>query len=216
MIGDERINTYIQSLDTGNAAFLDELERYAIDTYVPIIRPAMQNLLKLLLKMNKPKKILEVGTAIGFSAILMAENTDSSCTVTTIEKYEKRIPIAKKNFKESGYGDRIELIEDDAVNALAKLVKEREGFDFIFMDAAKGQYMNFYDDIMALLNKGGILVSDNVLQDGDIVQSRFAVTRRNRTIHFRMRQYLHTLTHDERLQTSVLPIGDGVTVSVRL
>lgn len=88
-----------------------------------------------------------------------------------------------------------------------------ETYDFIFMDAAKGQYIHFMPDILRLLGSEGTLVSDNVLQDGDIIESRFAVTRRNRTIHKRMREYLYELTHDEHLVTAVLPIGDGVTVS---
>ena len=214
MLGDERINSYIESLDPGNTRFLNELEKEAIKTYVPIIRPSMQNLLKLLLSMKKPKRILEVGTAIGFSAILMAEYSESDCVITTIEKYEKRIPIAKENFIKSGYADRIVFIEGDATLELKKLRESGNTYDMIFMDAAKGQYLNFYEDVMALLNKDGVLISDNVLQDGDIIQSRFAVTRRNRTIHSRMREYLYTLTHDERLTTTIIPTGDGVTISV--
>ena len=106
----------------------------------------------------------------------------------------------------------IELLEGDAAQVLKTLT---EPYDFIFMDAAKGQYIHFLKDVMRLLEPGGVLVSDNVLQEGDIIESRFAVTRRNRTIHKRMRDYLYELTHMEELTTSVLPVGDGVTVSVR-
>ena len=214
MLFDERINTYIQSLDTGNSPFLNELEKEAKDAFVPIIRPSMQNLLKLLIRMKRPRRILEVGTAVGFSAILMAEAADSDCRITTIEKYEKRIPLAKENFVKSGKQDMITLLEGDAADILADLNKQGNKYDLIFMDAAKGQYMNFYEDVMGILETGGLLVSDNVLQDGDIIESRFAVTRRNRTIHSRMREYLYTLTHDERLTTTILPVGDGVTISV--
>ena len=213
MLTDERIAAYIQSLDTGNTPFLNALEKQAIADYVPIIRPSMQNLLKLLLAVKKPVSILEVGTAVGFSGILMAQYSTKDCHITTIEKYEKRIPIAKENFEKSGFSDRITFIEGDAAEVLKDLGKQGKKYDFIFMDAAKGQYMNFYEDVMTLLEADGLLVSDNVLQDGDIVQSRFAVTRRNRTIHSRMREYLYTLTHDDRLTTTVLPIGDGVTIS---
>lgn len=212
MIIDERLATFINSLDAGNAPYLNELERYAKKTNVPIIRTEMQSLLKFLLAMKEPKEILEVGTAIGFSALLMSEYGPKDCHITTIEKYEKRIPLAKENFKKAGKEEAITLLEGDATEILQTL----EGsYDFIFMDAAKGQYINFMPDILRLLKVGGLLISDNVLQDGDIIESRFAVTRRNRTIHARMREYLYELKHHEDLETVILPVGDGVTISVR-
>lgn len=213
MITEERISTFIHSLDTGNTPFLDELEQYAVRENVPIIRPQVQSLLRLLLAVRKPVNILEVGTAIGFSALLMSEYGPEECRITTIEKYEKRIPLAKENFRRAGKQDQITLLEGDAL----ELLKELTGpYDFIFMDAAKGQYIHFLSDALRLLSPGGLLVSDNVLQDGDIIESRFVVTRRNRTIHSRMREYLYELTHHEQLETVVLPVGDGVTVSVKL
>ena len=212
MIVDERMTVFIDSMDTPNTEFLNQLEKYSKETNVPIIRPSMQSFLKLLLAMKQPKKILEVGTAIGFSALLMSEYGPEDCHITTIEKYEKRIPLAKENFAKAGKEDRITLLEGDAV----EILKELKGtYDFIFMDAAKGQYIHFLPDILRLLADGGILVSDNVLQDGDIIESRFAVTRRNRTIHGRMREYLYELKHHPELVTSILPVGDGVTVSVK-
>ena len=132
--------------------------------------------------------------------------------IVTIENYEKRIPIARANFARAGMEQKITLLEGDALEIM-KGMPDDAGFDFVFMDAAKGQYIHFMPDILRLLGSEGTLVSDNVLQDGDIIESRFAVTRRNRTIHKRMRAYLYELTHDERLVTAVLPIGDGVTVS---
>jgi len=210
VIVDERLVTYINSLDTGNTSILDQIEQEALDSYVPIIRKEMQQFLKLLLAMKRPMRILEVGTAVGFSAILMAEYDPVPCEITTIENYEKRIPIAKENFIRAGKEKQITLLEGDAAQILPTLT---ESYDFIFMDAAKGQYIHFMPDILRLLGSEGTLVSDNVLQDGDIIESRFAVTRRNRTIHKRMRAYLYELTHDEHLVTAVLPIGDGVTVS---
>lgn len=213
MITEERISTFINSFDTGNTPFLNELEQAAIKTNVPVIRPQMQSLLKLLLAMKRPKRILEVGTAIGFSALLMSEYGPKDCKITTIEKYEKRIPIARENFKAAGKEESILLLEGDA----AELLKTLEGYyDFIFMDAAKGQYIHFLPDILRLMPEGGLLVSDNVLQDGDVMESRYAVTRRNRTIHARMREYLYELKHHDQLQTDILPVGDGVTISVRL
>ena len=210
MVVDERLVTYINSLDRGNTAILDTIEKEALDSYVPIIRKEMQSFLKLLLAMQKPKRILEVGTAVGFSAILMAEYNPYDCEIVTIENYEKRIPIARENFVRAGKENQITLIEGDATEVLKTL---DEPFDMIFMDAAKGQYINFMPDILRLLKKDGVLVSDNVLQDGDIIESHFVVTRRNRTIHKRMREYLYELTHREDLVTAVLPIGDGITVS---
>ena len=188
MIVDERFVTYINSLNTGNTPFLEELEKTAKADYVPIIRREMQNLLKLLLAMKRPVRILEVGTAVGFSALLMAEYNPVDCEITTIENYEKRIPIAKENFAKAGRDQMITLLEGDAAEVLKTL---QEPYDFIFMDAAKGQYIHFFDDVLRLLAEGGILVSDNVLQDGDIIESHYAVTRRNRTIHKRMREYLY-------------------------
>ena len=213
MVVDERLVTYINSLDCGNTEVLDTIEREALDSYVPIIRKEMQSFLKLLLAMQKPKRILEVGTAVGFSAILMAEYNPYPCEIVTIENYDKRIPIARENFVRAGKENQITLIEGDATEVLKTL---DEPFDMIFMDAAKGQYINFMPDILRLLKKDGVLVSDNVLQDGDIIESHFVVTRRNRTIHKRMREYLYELTHREDLVTAVLPIGDGITVSTKV
>lgn len=210
MIVDERLVTFINSFDIGNTEILDSIEQEAIATYVPIIRKEMQSFLKLLLSMQKPKRILEVGTAVGFSAILMAEYAGEDCKIVTIENYDKRIPIAKENFARAGKEKQITLLFGDAQDVLKTI---DEPFDFIFMDAAKGQYINYFPEVMRLLAPGGTLVSDNVLQDGDIIESHYIVERRNRTIYKRMREYLYELTHREDLQTAILPIGDGVTVS---
>ena len=212
MIVDERLVTYINSLDTGNTEILDQIEKEAIAAYVPIIRKEMQSFLKLLLAMQKPMRILEVGTAVGFSAILMAQYAPADCKIVTIENYEKRIPVAKENFKRAGKDEQITLLEGDAMQILPTLSGE---FDMIFMDAAKGQYINFMPDILRLLKSGGVLVSDNVLQDGDIIESHYVVERRNRTIYKRMREYMYELTHNEGLVTAVLPDGDGITVSAK-
>lgn len=204
--------SFINSFERGNTAFLDELEKYSKENNVPVIRKEMQGLLKFLLAMKRPVSILEVGTAVGFSALLMAEYAPEDCHITTIEKYEKRIPLAKENFEKAGKEDKITLLEGDAM----QILKELEGsYDFIFMDAAKGQYIHFLPDILRLMPEGGLLVSDNVLQEGDIIESRYAVTRRNRTIHARMREYLYELKHNDALETAILPVGDGVTVSVK-
>ena len=212
MIVEERMRTYINSLDMGNTPFLEELEKEALAGKVPIIRKEMQSFLKMFLAATRPEKILEVGTAVGFSTLLMCEYGPENLKITTIENYEKRIPIAKENFVRAGKEKQITLLEGDAADILKEL---REPFDFIFMDAAKGQYIHFMPEILRLLKPEGILVSDNVLQDGDIIESHFIVTRRNRTIYKRMREYLYELTQSDELVTSVLPIGDGITVSVK-
>ena len=213
MIVDERMVTYINSLDTGSGQFLDQLELQAKKDRVPIIRREMQSFLKVLLQIKKPTKILEVGTAVGFSALLMAKYTPEDTRIVTIEKYEKRIPVAKANFQAAGMDHRITLLEGDALEILREM---EDSFDFIFMDAAKGQYIHFYPEVMRLLAPEGILVSDNVLQEGDLIESHFAVERRNRTIYKRMREYLYVLKHDERLETSILPVGDGAAVSFKM
>ena len=213
MIVDERMVTYINSLDTGSGQFLDQLELQAKKDRVPIIRREMQSFLKVLLQIKKPTKILEVGTAVGFSALLMAKYTPEDTIIFTIEKYEKRIPVAKANFQAAGMDHRITLLEGDALEILREM---EDSFDFIFMDAAKGQYIHFYPEVMRLLAPEGILVSDNVLQEGDLIESHFAVERRNRTIYKRMREYLYVLKHDERLETSILPVGDGAAVSYKM
>ena len=212
MIVDERMITFINSLDTGNTPFLEKLEEEAKKAYVPIIRREMQSFLKVMLQIKQPARILEVGTAVGFSAILMAEYGPGDSMITTIENYEKRIPIAKANFQAAGYENRITLLEGDAAEVLKRL---EEPFDFIFMDAAKGQYIHFLPEVLRLMKPGAVLISDNVLQDGDIIESHFIVERRNRTIYKRMRAYLYTLKHHEELLTSIIPLGDGITISIK-
>ena len=212
MIVDERIVTFINSMETENSEILEAIEKEALDTCVPIIRKEMQSFLKVLITIQKPMRILEVGTAVGFSALLMSEYAPEGCEIITIEKYEKRIPIARENFRRAGKEQQITLLEGDASEVLKDLY---QSFDFIFMDAAKGQYIHFMPEVLRLLADGGTLVSDNVMQDGDIIESRFAVERRNRTIHARMREYLYELKHNEELVTSILPLGDGVAVSTK-
>ena len=212
MIVDERMVTYINSLDMGNTPLLNEIEKEAKADLVPVIRREMQSFLKVLLAIHRPLRVLEVGTAVGFSALLFCEYGPEKMQVTTIEKYEKRIPIARENFRRAGRENQITLLEGDAADILKEL---QESYDLIFMDAAKGQYIHFLDDVLRLMKPGSVLVSDNVLQGGDIIESHYAVERRNRTIYKRMREDLYELKHNDNLLTSVIPLGDGVTVSVR-
>ena len=212
MIVEERMRAYINSLDRGHTPFLEELAREAAEGRVPVIRREMQSFLKVFLMIQRPRKILEVGTAIGFSAVFMAEYGPEDSRITTIENYEKRIPIARENIKRSGYGQRITLIPGDA----AEVLKTLEGsYDLIFMDAAKGQYIRFLPEVLRLMGQGSVLISDNVLQEGDLIESHYLVERRDRTIYKRMREYLYTLKHSGELETSILPLGDGITLSVR-
>ena len=212
MIVDERMVTYIRSLEVPESAVIEAIEQEALRDRVPIIRKEMQSFLKVLLMIKRPMRILEVGAAVGFSSILMSEYMPEGGHITTIENYDKRIPIARANFKRAGKEERIDLIEGDALEVMHGL----EGpYDLIFVDAAKGQYIHYLPEVMRLLGTDGVLVSDNVLQEGDIIESRFAVERRNRTIHSRMREYLYELKHHDQLQTSIIPLGDGVALSVK-
>lgn len=212
MIVDERMVTYINSLELPESPLLEAIEQEALDTFVPIIRTETKSLLKVLLALKKPMRILEVGTAVGFSALVMNAYAPEGCKITTIENYEKRIPIARENFRRAGKESDITLIEGDALEVMKGLAGP---YDFVFMDAAKGQYIHYLPEVMRLLAPGGLLVSDNVLQDGDVTKSRFAVERRNRTIHSRMREYLFELKHNEEFETTILPVGDGVALSVK-
>ena len=208
----ERIAVYLRSLESPENPLLEEIEQEALASYVPIIRTETQSLLKTLLTMLRPARVLEVGTAVGFSALLMSEYLPEGAHITTIEKYEKRIPIARQNFRRAGKEEQITLIEGDAMEVLRSL----DGpFDLVFMDAAKGQYPHYLPEVLRLLTPGGVLMSDNVLQDGSLIESRFAVERRDRTIHSRMREYLYELKHREDLMTSILPLGDGVALTVK-
>ncbi|MCI8639616.1 MAG: O-methyltransferase [Coprococcus sp.] len=213
MIVEERLIYYLHSLEQENSKILEGIEKEALAARVPIIRKEMQSFLKVLLRITKPECILEVGTAVGFSAILMSEYVSKNTSITTIENYEKRIQEARANFRRAGKDGQITLLEGDAM----KVLPELEGpYDFIFMDAAKGQYMAYFPEVLRLLGPGGVLLSDNVLQDGEIIQSRFAVERRDRTIHSRMREYLYTLKHHPDLETTVIPLGDGAALSVKI
>ncbi len=211
MIVDERITSFINSYNNEELGVAVEIEREALADDVPIVRMETRSFLRSLLLLKKPMKILEVGTAVGFSAIYMSKYMPESAHITTIENWAPRIAKARANFERAKVADKITLIEGDAALVLKDI---NDSFDFIFMDAAKGQYINFMPEVMRLLGKDGVIVSDNVLQDGEVLDSRFVVERRNRTIHSRMRDYLYELTHSDVLDTSIIPIGDGVALSV--
>ena len=212
MIVEERVTSFIRSMIPDTEGVLGEIEREAVADEVPIIRKETREWMKTLLLTKRPQYVLEVGTAVGFSAIYMSRYLPAEGHITTIEKWEPRIEKAKENFKRAGVEDKITLLEGDAAAILKGLMGK---YDFIFMDAAKGQYINFLPDVLRLLSEGGVLVSDNVLQDGEVLDSRYVVDRRNRTIHARMREYLYMLKQHEHLETSIIPLGDGVAFSVK-
>ena len=214
MIVEERIVSYINSLEKENSPVLEEIEKEARKDGVPIIRKEMESFLRVMLSIKKPMRILELGTAVGYSAILMSEYIDEKGQIITIENYDKRIPIAKENIKKAGRENVIKLLEGDAMEIMPTLVSNR--FDFVFMDAAKAQYIHFLPEVLRLMKKDGVLITDNVLQEGDLIQSKYVVRRRDRTIHKRMRDYLYTIKNHPQLETTILPVGDGVAISIKM
>ena len=213
MIVEERIVSYINSLEKENSPVLEEIEKEARKDGVPIIRKEMESFLRVMLSIKKPMRILELGTAVGYSAILMSEYIDEKGQIITIENYDKRIPIAKENIKKTGRENVIKLLEGDAMEIMPTL--ESDQFDFVFMDAAKAQYIHFLPEVLRLMKKDGVLITDNVLQEGDLIQSKYVVRRRDRTIHKRMREYLEVVKNHPQLETTIVPIGDGITMSVK-
>jgi len=215
MIVEPRLVEYLNSLETELPAHLAKLEAYAIEHEVPIIRKEAQSLLKFLLELKAPKRILEVGTAIGFSASLLCEYMPEDCQLTTIEKVPMRIVEAEKNLAVLERSQDVTFLTGDAEEVLKQLREHGNQYDFIFMDAAKAQYLSFLEQILPMMPKGALLITDNVLQEGSIVESKYSITRRDRTIHMRMREYLYELKHKECLTTSIVAVGDGMALSVK-
>lgn len=213
MITDPKILEYLDIVSPLNSQILEDIRDSARNKYVPILKRDTENFLKFVFEMQKPKHILEIGTAVGYSAALMLENSKGD--IVTIEKMPERVCEAKKNFEIAGFCDRVKLFEGDAGEILLKLVGDNKKFDFIFMDAAKAQYINWLPMLKSLLDKNGILFSDNCLQEGDLTESSFAIRKRDKTIHKRMREYIYTLLHDNDLRSWIYPIGDGVLISRR-
>lgn len=237
MIVEERTAAYLNALEPDMPPYLEELEKNAVADEVPIIRKDAQALLRFLMRARRPARILEIGTAVGFSCMYMAEYMPAGARIATVEKVAMRVRPAKENLAASPRAGAIALLIGDAADVLAGLAEGAAGqnvpwevylpageasvwqdgafsekYDFIFMDAAKGQYMNFLPYILKLLAPDGMFVTDNVLQEGSIAESKFAVERRDRTIHMRMREYLYELTHRAELNTAVLPVGDGMAL----
>ena len=211
MITNLKVLEYLDIISPVNSQTVEEIRSVAKENYIPIIKRDTENLLKFVLKMQNPKSILEIGCAVGYSAIIMLENSDAD--IVTVEKMPERVEEAKKNIKYANLEDRAKIIEGDAGEILERLVNENKKFDFIFMDAAKAQYITWLPTVKALLKDKGIIFSDNCLQEGDLLESSFAIRKRDKTIHKRMRDYIYLLLHDETLESWIFSIGDGVLLS---
>ncbi|MEG0086077.1 MAG: O-methyltransferase [Niameybacter sp.] len=206
---------YIRALHTPPEDVLLEIEQLIAsekETW-PIIKPEVADFMKVLLTMQKPKDILEIGTAVGYSAMLMSEFLQEEGKITTIERFAYMAENAKKNIKRAALEDKIQIMEGDAAELLATL--EDAKYDVVFMDCAKGQYINFLPHCIRVLKPGGLLITDNVLHKGAVAKSRYLIDRRQRTTHARLRDFLYTITHDPCLVSSVVPIGDGVALSYK-
>lgn len=212
-ITNQSIRDYLASVMPERDGALEALHKEAVEGDVPIIKHEMEQFLSFIIKLHQPKRILEIGTAIGYSSIVMSMVSDGPVEIVTLEKSEKMINRAKKNLEDFGYLDTVTILEGDAE---ASLDKVKGPFDLIFIDAAKGQYMIYYEKCLPMLKEGGLLIADNILQDGLVAKSRFAIPRRQRTIHGRMREFIKAVSDHESLQTTVLPIADGATISVRI
>ena len=211
----ERFENFLESIPDGLPEHLVELEIQSVKDNVPIIRKGSQHLIKFMLELKKPLNVLEVGTATGFSSLFMLEFLNKKAKITTIEKMEERALKAEENFKRFDENRQITLIRGDAKDVLDELVSVGNSYDFIFMDAAKGQYINFFENIKKLLLPQGILITDNMLQEGRLLDSRYTVVRRDRTIHARMREYVNVLLTDKDFKTMLLEAGDGMAVSIK-
>lgn len=222
-----RVESFIESLSSPFPEYLEQIYRSAKSRDIPVIRESMADFLKTLLAVKKPMSILEIGAAVGFSALYMRYFTDDGCRIVTVENYPPRIQEARDNFKQYDPDGRITLLEGDAGEYLRRLCGKSgdkdesileaadAGFDLIFLDGPKGQYPAMYEDLKSLIRPGGVLLVDNVFHDGDIFESRYAIERRDRTIHARLREFLYNVTHDPEVTTSILDIADGVALCVK-
>lgn len=211
MITNPKILEYLDIISPVNSKALEEIRAEAKRNYIPIIKRDTENFLKFILKMQNPGSILEIGCAVGYSAAVMLENSDAD--IVTVEKMPERVEEAKRNIKYADFESRASILEGDAGEILKSLADKGEKFDFIFMDAAKAQYITWLPIVKKLLKESGMIFSDNCLQEGDLAESSFAIRKRDKTIHKRMREYIYLLLHDETLESWIFSIGDGVLLS---
>ena len=208
------ITEYLRTKTVHTDDFLHELEKYAEENSIPVVEPETARFLSVMCRAAKPLKILEVGCAIGYSAIIMAKAVSDECKITTLECDEKMVAIARENIKKAGYAEKISVIEADAKDYLS-YIDDDEVFDIIFLDGPKAHYIYMLDECVRLLKKGGMIISDNVLYKGMTADDNHVV-RRKITIVKRLRRYIDMLMEHKELETSILPLGDGVTVSVKI
>ena len=211
MITNPKVLEYLDIISPVNSKAIEEIRAEAKRNYIPIIKRDTENFLKFVLKMQNPGSILEIGCAVGYSAAVMLENSDAD--IVTVEKMPERVEEAKRNIKYADFESRASILEGDAGEILKSLADKGEKFDFIFMDAAKAQYITWLPVVKKLLKESGMIFSDNCLQEGDLAESSFAIRKRDKTIHKRMREYIYLLLHDETLESWVFSIGDGVLLS---
>lgn len=209
VISDEKLLSYINSVLPMRDGKLGELQKYGYDNNYPIIPKDSVALMAVILSLLKPSEILELGTAIGFSACFMTDFLKDGGKVTTVDRYPLMIEEAKENIKNLGKTESIRIIEGDINEVVSKLNGE---YDLIFMDGGKGQYVNILPDCLRLLRTGGILIADDILLDGEIGKDRLDVKRRNRTTWSRLRDFIDALVNDSRLETSILTIGGGMAL----
>lgn len=210
----ERMEVFLESFLPDPPHYLMEIAHISEKDHVPIIRKQTEKLLEFFIRTYNVGSVLEIGTAIGYSALCMAA-CKKDIHIDTIEKVSYRVAAAQNNFLKYDKEGRISLFSGDAADILPELISENKQYDMVFMDAAKGQYHIFAEYAYRLLKPGGLLITDNVMQEGEVLESRYAVTRRNRTIHARMREFIYEYTHSELWESIVLPIGDGVMVSIK-
>jgi predicted O-methyltransferase YrrM len=210
-INEEYIEEYIRGILPKHSGFLKEMEEYANSNHVPIIEREVAQLLKVLLKISKPKNILEIGTAIGYSALIMATSTDNDCKITTIERRIDMVELAERNIQNTEYKDKIKILHGEAEDIIPTL---KDNYDFIFLDAAKGQYLDFFNNCIDILENKGVIMSDNVLFKGMVATDKLVI-RRKKTIVKRLRQYLKYINNLEGYESCIIPIGDGVALTFR-
>ena len=211
MITNPKVLEYLDIISPVNSKAIEEIRAEAKRNYIPIIKRDTENFLKFVLKMQNPGSILEIGCAVGYSAAVMLENSDAD--ILTVEKMPERVEEAKRNIRYADFESRASILEGDAGEILKSLADKGEKFDFIFMDAAKAQYITWLPIVKKLLKESGMIFSDNCLQEGDLAESSFAIRKRDKTIHKRMREYIYLLLHDETLESWIFSIGDGVLLS---
>ena len=210
-IVNDKVENYIRETLKPSQGLLRDLELYAEENSVPIIHKEVADLLRVILKLKRPKKILELGCAIGYSSLFFADVLDGDVEIVTTERNPIMLERAQDNIKKAGMEDRIKILVGDAEETL----KDLEGtFDMIFIDAAKGHYKMFFDMLIGKLNHGGIVISDNILYKGMIASDDYVV-RRKKTIVKRMRTYLDYIADLEGISTSLIPIGDGLAISYK-